>query len=309
MDTLDDLTAGRKRLAIFAEEDRGEAFLPHVDCGALLSLEAAFVERPIDPANRAYVIYARADAVDPLLALAAAKCGLHRGEEVGDEQRRTLAAALGIGEDEVTQFLAMPPILQRQPDALPRAPMDKLDRLRRTRDQNARERGWRRILALPEPDEALDPAELAAAEREELDQMLAGTKPLSMFGDWAPEEAFQPHVDRGAFLRLDVAVAESPVGTFNIPRTYYVMPGETARLRHLLMVERQVFRRERPADDDYDREVGRALGYSEADIERYVAGGPARRDARRRYTMEKFGFDPTDPEAVRHRLHTRSSQS
>ena len=278
MDTPEDLLAGRQHLAIFAE-DAGEVFLPYVDCGAVLSLEAAFVGRPVDPSNRAYMIFARADAVDSLLELAAAKCGLHRGDEVGDQQRRALAATLGFGEDEVARFLAMPPILQRQPSGLPHAPMDKLDRLRRTRDQNARERGWRRILA--EPDEAPDPAELAASEREELDQMLAGTKPLSMFGGWAPEAAFQSHVDRGAFLRLDIAIAESPVGTFNIPYTYYVVPREIARLRHLVMVERQVFRRERPADDDYDREVGRALGYSEADIERYVAGASARRDGHR----------------------------
>ena len=38
MTTLDDLLAGRRRLAIFTEPVPDEAFLPHVDCGALLAV-------------------------------------------------------------------------------------------------------------------------------------------------------------------------------------------------------------------------------------------------------------------------------
>jgi hypothetical protein len=264
---LDDLLAGRRRLAIFGEKVPDEAFLPHVDCGALLAVEAAFVERPVDPANLAYTLYARADAVDPLLALIAAKCGLHRGTPIGDAERCALAAGLGIDDQELERFLALPPILRRQRPDLPRQErMEKIDRLRKTLTEDLHRKGRKPPVA--DPDKLLDPSELAEAERKELDLMLAGAKPVAMFSDWAPESAFQPHVDRGAILRLDVATGQSPVGAFNIPYTYYVMPGEMARLRRLVMVKRQVFRGERRADAEHDREVGRALGYNEADIDR-----------------------------------------
>jgi hypothetical protein len=305
MNMLDDLLAGRRRLAIFTEPVPDEAYLPYVDCGALLAVQAAFVERPIDPTNLAYTLYARADAVDPVLALVAAKCGLHRGTPVGDEEQRALAARLGIEDQELERFLALPPILRRQRPDLPRPErMEKLDRIRRTLEQDARRRGWR--LPVAKPTNPLDPAELEKAETKELDVMLAGSKPVAMFGGSSPEAAFQPHVDRGAILRLDVAIGESPVGTSNIPETFYLLPGETARLCRLVMLERQALRGERPADIAYDREVGRALGYSEAEIDRYVADSPNRREQLRRIVLKKRGFDIDEPDSMRRRVRDRT---
>src|SRR5437773_2116277 len=119
MDTPEDLLEGRQRLAIFTEPVPEETFLPHTDCGALLAIQAAFIERPQDPANLPYTVYAPASAVDPLLAVVAAKCGLHRGTPVGDQEQRVLAAGLGIDESELERFLALPPILRRQRPDLP----------------------------------------------------------------------------------------------------------------------------------------------------------------------------------------------
>ena len=122
MDTPEDLLAGRQRLAIFTEPVPEEAFLPYVDCGALLAAQAAFVERPADPANLPNTLYAPASAVDPLLALVAAKCGRHRGTPVGDQERQALTAGLGIDRTELERLLALPPILCRQRPDLPAPP-------------------------------------------------------------------------------------------------------------------------------------------------------------------------------------------
>ena len=300
MDTPEDLLAGRQRLAIFTEPVPEEAFLPYVDCGALLSVQAAFIERPADLANLPYTLYARADAVDPLLAVVAAKCELHRGTPVGDAERRVLAAGLGIDYAELERFLALPPILHRQASHLPRAErLEKIDRIYDAMMEHRRRRGMKPPAV--DPSCEMSPAEIAAAERVELDRMLAGTKPVSMFSDWAPETAFQPYVDRGAILRLDIARGQSAVGTFNIPYTYYVMPGEMAHLRRLVLLERQVFRGERRFDADYHRVVGRALGYSEPEIDRYIADAPARHQRMRNDILERLGLDINDP-AARRRL-------
>jgi hypothetical protein len=65
-------------------------------------------------------------------------------------------------------------------------------------------RGLRRPPPIPE-ELQITPTE---PDYPELPRMLAGTKPVSMFGDVVPEDFFQPHVDRGAVLRLDLAFAE-----------------------------------------------------------------------------------------------------
>ena len=80
------------------------------------------------------------------------------------------------------------------------------------------------------------------------------------------------------------------------------MPGEMAHLRGLVMVERQVRRRERPVDAGYHRIVGRALGYSDPEIDQYIADQPAQRERMRRHILETRGLDIDDP-AARRRLH------
>jgi len=100
------------------------------------------------------------------------------------------------------------------------------------------------------------------------------------------------------FRSLDIAPTQTAVGSFNIPHTYYFMPGETARLSRLVIAKQQVFRGERRAGADYDRLVGRALGYSDAAIEQYIADEPIRRERVRQHILKKRGLDIKEP-AVR----------
>jgi hypothetical protein len=260
-----DLLAGRPRLLVLADDTLDADLLPHVDRGALLRLEAAFAVHAADPMLAAHIVYARADTVDPLLDLVAAKIALHR-DGSAPRNRQELAGLLGADSSEVKGFLDLPPVLRRTVPLRERP--SKTDRIVLLAERYRQSRGLRR--AAPIPEELRSTA--TEADFPELLRMLAGSKPVSMFGDFAPEELFQPHVDRGAILRLDLAFNEVPLGVLSIPHTFYALSGSLGILRKAIGLQRALARGERLPDAAFERDLSRALGYSEEDIARYQSG-------------------------------------
>lgn len=113
-------------------------------------------------------------------------------------------------------------------------------------------------------------------EGKELGLMLAGTKPLAMFSDvvegafWFPEADFAPHVAAGRILRFEDVTPPRADG-YAIRRLFYCLPGEEWRVEAARELQDRPAHRDQPWTDEYDRAMGRLLGYREKDIEAFLA--------------------------------------
>lgn len=116
-------------------------------------------------------------------------------------------------------------------------------------------------------------------EGRELELMLSGSKPLSMFVepipadfDVFPERDFDEAVLQGKLVKhVSLEVLPAPVGaTGQIRRVLYALPDEAWRINACILVH-QVYASLGPGwRPDLERIIGLLLGYSREDIEKFI---------------------------------------
>lgn len=120
------------------------------------------------------------------------------------------------------------------------------------------------------------PEGIGPHEGRELELMLAGIKPLAMFNDdipedmEAPEISFDPYVSEGRFIKQEITL---PILTSNgscLRYYFYVLPGEEWRLLRIIEIQRGFFEGGVQTTQELETEIGRLLGYDEADIETFI---------------------------------------
>lgn len=108
-------------------------------------------------------------------------------------------------------------------------------------------------------------------EGRELELMLSGAKPLSMFSDvvppsfeW-PEAEFDVHVEKGAIVKREY-LGKTRDEKYTIRYVYFALPGEEWRIdaAHEINVNPNAALPEAGVQDDI--EIGRLLGYSDQQI-------------------------------------------
>lgn len=120
------------------------------------------------------------------------------------------------------------------------------------------------------------PAGIGPHEGRELELMLAGRKLLATFCDVVPasyeipEAAFAPHVASGAIVRRE-EIYRRPKAEFATRFVYYALPHETWRIDAMHMLNNALYAGLQTATERDEIEIGRLLGYSEAEIRVYLA--------------------------------------
>ena len=116
--------------------------------------------------------------------------------------------------------------------------------------------------------------------------MLAGKKPLASFGDFVgseyevPEADFAPQVADGTFVRREVVYrSQGPLAPGRY--VYFARADEEWRIEAIHQIHERLFVRGESTSPEIEREIGRLLGYAEADIEQYIAWVEAFRTGRR----------------------------
>jgi hypothetical protein len=115
----------------------------------------------------------------------------------------------------------------------------------------------------------------------ELELMLAGEKPLSMFYcgtmngleyEYVPEEEFDAYVQLGLFLKdvFEFQISENPMIT--IRYVLYSLKEEAWRLPALRMII-QVRNKIGRTEESIDRIIGKLLGYPDEEIDDYIEAG------------------------------------
>ena len=116
-------------------------------------------------------------------------------------------------------------------------------------------------------------------EGRELELMLSGRKPLSMFVEpvdsefeYFPEEEFDSLVANGKIVkRVSVEPITDPQGKESqIRRVLYARPQEAWRIDAVLLVQALYNSLSPGWRPDLERVIGLLLGYDRADIERYI---------------------------------------
>jgi hypothetical protein len=133
-------------------------------------------------------------------------------------------------------------------------------------------------------DEA-PPKGVAPHEGCELELMLAGEKPLAMFGDAVdsdcriPEADFAPYVADGTIVRREEVYR--PRGTGVAGRfVYFARAEEEWRIEAMHRINGKLFVHGECTSSAVEREIGRLLGYADSDIERYLEWIDAKRAGR-----------------------------
>jgi hypothetical protein len=119
----------------------------------------------------------------------------------------------------------------------------------------------------------------------ELELMLSGAKPLSMFYDdpdeiihppLIPEFEFDPYVEKGLFKKasriFDLAINPKTGKPYRIRYVLYALAGEEWRMPALLLTKEISLKVKMP-NEAIDRIVSTLLGYSEQEIEAHFSFG------------------------------------
>ena len=105
--------------------------------------------------------------------------------------------------------------------------------------------------------------------------MLSGEKPMAMFGDAVgythhfPEADFAPYVADGTFVRKEV-VYRPKGGGVACQFVYFARASEEWRIEAMHRIHERVFVDGVTSYAETEREIGRLLGYTEADIEQFL---------------------------------------
>lgn len=119
------------------------------------------------------------------------------------------------------------------------------------------------------------PPQIGPHEGRELELMLAGKKPLAMFSDileskypW-PDSEFEPHVASGALVKREL-LRKTQDGRYTFRHLYYALATEEWRIdkAHALSLKHYDVPCPEAAQDCV--ELGRLLGYSEAEIQCFI---------------------------------------
>ena len=120
------------------------------------------------------------------------------------------------------------------------------------------------------------PPDIGPHEDRELELMLPGTKPLAMFSEPVgsphdfPEADFAPYVADGTLVRREMIYqSEGPGLPGRI--VYFALAGEEWRIEAMHRINERLFVHGEPTSLDTERQIGRLLGYSEADIEQFIS--------------------------------------
>jgi len=119
------------------------------------------------------------------------------------------------------------------------------------------------------------PEGIGPHEDRELELMLSGTKPLAMFSDAVgspyefPEERFAPYVADGTIVRREV-IYRSMKSELPCRCVYFARAGEEWRIEAMHRITESLFVRGKSTSPEIEREIGRLLGYAEADIEEFI---------------------------------------
>ena len=112
-------------------------------------------------------------------------------------------------------------------------------------------------------------------EGRELELMIAGEKPLAMFGDalesacQAPDADFAPYVATGSVVRRE-EIYRPPESGVPGRFVYFARVGEEWRIEAMHRINERIFTEQQSTSPDIEREIGRLLGYTEAEIEQYL---------------------------------------
>ena len=123
---------------------------------------------------------------------------------------------------------------------------------------------------------AAAPEGIGPHEGRELELMLAGTKPLAMFGDAVgsaqevPEEDFAPYVAKGVIVRWEAVYRPQGAG---VPGrfVYFARAGEEWRIDAMHGINERLFAQGKLSNPEIEREIGRLLGYADSEIDQYLA--------------------------------------
>ena len=127
-----------------------------------------------------------------------------------------------------------------------------------------------------EIDEDIPPG-IGPHEGRELELMLATEKPAAMFSDVLPasfdlpDDDFAPHVAAGKIIRRYHEFPPLSGEEYGSRILLFARPGEEWRMERLLEIRLGFFRGGWRASADLEREIGRLLGYDDADIEIFIA--------------------------------------
>lgn len=105
--------------------------------------------------------------------------------------------------------------------------------------------------------------------------MLAGKKPMAMFcevaahSDHFPEEEFAPHVIAGAIRRREELYVSAD-GAIVTRCLFFALPGQEWRMEAAHMIQEAVFTGRRGGTEADDVQLGRLLGYTEAEIAAFL---------------------------------------
>jgi len=125
-------------------------------------------------------------------------------------------------------------------------------------------------------DGLVPPAGVGPHEGRELELMLAGEKPLAMFekisgaSDRYPEADFSPYVADGSIVLREVTYRTEGSGP-PCSYLYYARVGEEWRIEAMQKIHARIFIQEMGTSHEVERQIGRLLGYADADIEQYIA--------------------------------------
>jgi len=126
----------------------------------------------------------------------------------------------------------------------------------------------------------IDDGSIGPHEGRELELMLSGSKPLSVFvienpdPDWTefPEEQFDEQVALGNLLKIERVkqVALPAGGVINIRTVYYSLPKEEWRIHAFMFIEGLYEELGSGYRPDLEQVTGRLLGYEPADIDFFL---------------------------------------
>jgi hypothetical protein len=129
------------------------------------------------------------------------------------------------------------------------------------------------------PSTSAKPEFVGPHEGRELELMIAGTKPLSMFVEPIPSELecfpeadFDALVSDGRLIKsVSVESIKTPDGkSGQVRRILYALPNEEWRIRSLLLVKNLYSSLAPGWRPDLDRVIGLLLGYERKDVESFL---------------------------------------
>ncbi|GAB4360769.1 MAG: hypothetical protein Kow00114_14760 [Kiloniellaceae bacterium] len=105
--------------------------------------------------------------------------------------------------------------------------------------------------------------------------MLSGVKPLAMFSDGVrstyaqPDADFSPYVAEGTFVRRE-EFYQWPDSAAGLYCLYFARKGEEWRIEALHRIQERLHAFGEPTSPEIERQIGRLLGYSDADIDQFL---------------------------------------